>query len=123
MTYPLAMHPRNRLRELRKAAGLSQVELAARTGVSQSTISQLENDAIELDVPWMRALSRELGCRPVDLLADRDNPDRLSDEERLLIQSFRAATTQQRQLISRVAEPVEPFAGAPPENDDERRRA
>jgi transcriptional regulator with XRE-family HTH domain len=105
------MHPRNRLRELRKAAGLSQVQLAERTGVSQSAISQLENDAIAMDVAWMRAFARELGCTTADLLADEDNPDRLSDDERELINRFREATADQQAMIQRVAEPLQPFRG------------
>lgn len=102
MTYPLAMNPRNRLRELRKAARLSQVELAERTGVSQSAISQIENDVIAMDTAWMRAFARELGCEPADLLADSDNPDRLSSEERALVEAYRAATDEQRELLLRL---------------------
>lgn len=102
MTYCLAMNPRNRLRELRKAAGLSQVELAARTGVSQSAISQIENDAIAMDTAWMRAFARELGCETVDLLSDDDNPDRLSGDERALVEAFRASTPEQRELLLRL---------------------
>jgi transcriptional regulator with XRE-family HTH domain len=107
MAYILAMHPGNRIRELRKAAGLSQVELAQRTGVSQPYISQIENqDALSLDVARMRVLSREFGCAPADLLSDSDNPDRLSPEERALIANFRSADAAQRALIQRVAEPI-----------------
>lgn len=108
MAYPLVMRPRNRLRELRKAAGLSQAELAARTGVSQPAISQIENDVLAMDTRWMRAFARELGCAPADLLEDEDNPDRLTDEERELIHSFRLATREQRAMITRVAEPLAP---------------
>lgn len=102
MTYCLAMNPRNRLRELRKAAGLSQVQLAERTGVSQSAISQIENDAIAMDTAWMRAFARELRCEPVDLLSDDDNPDRLSAEERALVEAYRASTPEQRELLLRL---------------------
>ena len=107
MAYVLAMHPANRLRELRKAAGLNQSELARRTGVSQPFISQVENQlATTLDIARMRVFAREFGCSPADLLADEDNPDRLSAEERELIAAFRAAGAAQRELISRVAQPV-----------------
>ena len=107
MAYVFAMHPGNRIRELRKAAGLSQVELAQRTGVSQPYISQIENqDASSLDIARMRVLSREFGCSPADLLADSDNPDRLDEQERELIKRFRAASAVQREMILRVAEPV-----------------
>lgn len=96
------MNPRNRLRELRKATGLSQAELAERTGVSQSAISQIENDVIAMDTAWMRAFARELGCEPVDLLSDSDNPDRLSAEERALVEAYRASTLEQRELLLRL---------------------
>lgn len=122
MTYPLAMHPRNRLRELRKKAGLSQAELAARTGVTQSAISQLENDNIELDLPWMRAFARELACTPADLLTEEDNPDRLTREERELVHKFRSAGDHQRELLQRVAEPIG-GAALPTEAEQPRRRA
>lgn len=102
MTYPLAMNPHNRLRQLRKAAGLSQVELAQLTGVTQSAISQIENDVIAMDTAWMRAFARELGCEPADLLSDSDNPDRLSEDERALVEAFRAATHDQRKILLRL---------------------
>lgn len=103
------MHPRNRLRELRKAAGLSQIQLAEATGVSQSAISQIENDVIAMDTAWMRSFARVLNCTPADLLPDEDNPDRLTDDERELINRFREATGEQQALIRRVAEPLTPF--------------
>ncbi|WP_217996060.1 helix-turn-helix domain-containing protein [Sphingomonas sanguinis] len=97
----------NRLRELRKAAGLSQSQLAERSGVSQPLISQIENaDGTTLDIARMRALSRILECTPADLLTQADNPDRLDDEERELIAMFRAAGSAQREMIRRVAEPL-----------------
>lgn len=102
MTYCLAMNPRNRLRELRKAAGLSQVQLAERTGVSQSAISQIENDAIAMDTAWMRAFARELRCEAADLLSDEDNPHRLSAEERALVEAYRSSTPEQRELLLRL---------------------
>lgn len=108
------MHPGNRIRELRKAAGLSQIELARRTGVSQPYISQIENqDSLSLDVARMRVIARELGCAPADLLSDKDNPDRLSDEERALIRQFRQADGGQQQMIRRVAEPLSGFRAEP----------
>lgn len=108
MEYPLAMRPRNRLRELRKKAGLSQAELAEQTGVSQPAISQLENDVLSMDLAWMRAFARALDCTAADLLPDEDNPDRLSEEERALIHNYRRAGGEQRAMLARVAAPLDP---------------
>jgi transcriptional regulator with XRE-family HTH domain len=114
MAYVLSMHPANRLRELRKAAGLSQIDLAQRSGVSQPYISQVENQAaVTLDIARMRALARDLKCVPADLLSDDDNPDRLSDDERVLIQAFRSADPVQRELLLRLAQPVATKDAAP----------
>ncbi|MBY0301265.1 helix-turn-helix domain-containing protein [Sphingomonas ginsenosidimutans] len=107
MAYILAMHPANRVRELRKAAKLSQSDLAQRTGVSQPFISQIENqDGLTLDIARMRSLAREFGCFPADLLTDDDNPDRLTPDERRLLANYRRAEPSQRLLIERVAEPL-----------------
>lgn len=101
----LAMHPSNRIRELRKRAKLSQTELAELSGVSQPAISQIENDERPLNVDWMRTFAKIFDCAPVDLLGDQDNPDRLSEDERRIVQQYREADELQREMIARVAEP------------------
>lgn len=98
------MKPANRLRELRKRAQLTQAQLAEATGVSQSAISQIENDVIGMDTVWMRAFARALRCDPADLLSDADNPARLEAEERALVDAFRAATPEQREMLLRLTQ-------------------
>lgn len=100
------MHPDNRLRALRKHAGLTQQELADKTGVSQPAISQLENGALSMDLHWMRAFARALGCSPVDLLPDEDNPDRLAADEREVVRGYRAADKVTRAIVQRVVAPT-----------------
>lgn len=106
MAYILVMHPGNRLRELRKSARLSQGDLAKAVGLSQSAISQMENGIADIGLEWMRRFARALGCTPADLLADQDNPARLSDEEFDLIRRFRAAQDADRDTLLRVSEAV-----------------
>lgn len=113
MAYILVMHPTNRLRELRKRAGLSQTDLAERTGVSQPRISQIENDESPLTVDWMRTFARELGCVPADLLAPQDNPYSPSNDERALLDHYRLAPDSQRELVHRVAEPAQGYRAPP----------
>lgn len=105
MQYLLRMNPNNRVRELRKKAGLSQNELATLAGISQPAISQIENDTRPLTIDWMRTLARILGCAAADLLSSDDNPDRLDAEERELVTKFRVADEAQREFVMRVAEP------------------
>lgn len=110
------MHPSNRLRELRRKAGLTQMELAEKAGVSQAAISQVENDTRPLTVDWMRTFARIFGVTPADILGEVDNPHRLSAEEQALLDNFRTADPAQRQMVQRVAEPLPSFT---PFTDDE----
>lgn len=103
------MRPGNRLRELRKAAQLTQTALADKTGVSQPAISQIENGTRSMDVAWMRTFARALHCAAADLLDRDDNPDVLDEHERLLIERYRAADKAQRETLERVAAAVVPL--------------
>lgn len=100
------MNPRNRLRFLRKRAGISQARLAQLSGVSQPAISQLENDERPLTLDWMRIFARIFGVTPADLLDDEDNPHRLDPDELGLIEDYRAADPGQRAMVKRVAAPI-----------------
>jgi transcriptional regulator with XRE-family HTH domain len=52
-----------RLKELRKAAGLSQMELARASGLSLSIITQLEQGrATDPKLSTLKALAKALGC-------------------------------------------------------------
>lgn len=58
------------LKELRKQAGLTQVQLAKRTGIAQSTLSGYENgryDVHSMTLDNALRLSRALGCHPYEL--------------------------------------------------------
>jgi transcriptional regulator with XRE-family HTH domain len=60
----------DRVRELRRARGLDQRELAARAGVSMQTISNLETGRLrDLKVSTLSALARSLGVSPAELLS------------------------------------------------------
>jgi transcriptional regulator with XRE-family HTH domain len=55
-----------RLRDARKAAGLTQVELADRVGVHQTRLSQIEGGAAaDLEMRWKLAVA--LGVDPATL--------------------------------------------------------
>ena len=51
----------NRIRELRKAAGVSQEELAKRCGVSRQTINAIENNKYDPTLSLAFSLAKALG--------------------------------------------------------------
>lgn len=61
---------RSRLREIRKARGLTLAELAAlcRPPTTAVTIGRLETGMRKLTLPWMERLADALGIDPADLL-------------------------------------------------------
>ncbi len=56
------------VRILRDLQELSPAELSARTGISQSTISAIENDRVNLGVERAKVLARALKCHPAVLV-------------------------------------------------------
>ena len=59
---------KNRLKERRAECGLSQVELAAKAGISRATISKIENnEEVNLTTQTIAKLSEVLGANPSDI--------------------------------------------------------
>ena len=56
------------VRIIRELQGLSQNELAERTGIPQATISSIENDRVRLGVERAKILARALKCHPAVLV-------------------------------------------------------
>ncbi len=56
------------VRIVRELQELSQTELAALTGIPQSTISGIENDRIQIGVERAKVLARALKCHPAVLV-------------------------------------------------------
>jgi transcriptional regulator with XRE-family HTH domain len=60
------------LREAREAAGVTQVELAALLGRTQSFVSKVERGETRLDVLQLRAVCAALGMTLADFAAELD---------------------------------------------------
>jgi transcriptional regulator with XRE-family HTH domain len=103
---------------MRKEAGLTQGELADRTGTTQESVSQYENGRRPLNLDWMKIFARELGCSVADLLDEDDNPDRLADDERALIGRYRTADQTQRDTLQRVSAAVIPTYRSPQPDEE-----
>jgi transcriptional regulator with XRE-family HTH domain len=56
------------VRILRELQDMSQNDLAAATGIPQSTISAIENDRVRLGVERAKILARALQCHPAVLV-------------------------------------------------------
>lgn len=56
------------VRIVRELQGLSQNQLAQRTGIPQSTLSAIENDRVRLGVERAKVLARALKCHPAVLV-------------------------------------------------------
>jgi transcriptional regulator with XRE-family HTH domain len=53
------------VRIIRELQGLSQNQLAERTGIPQATLSAIENDRVRLGVERAKVLAKALKCHPV----------------------------------------------------------
>ena len=56
------------VRIIRELQGLSQNQLARRTGIAQATLSAIENDRVRLGVERAKVLARALKCHPAVLV-------------------------------------------------------
>jgi transcriptional regulator with XRE-family HTH domain len=56
------------VRIVREMQGLSQNQLAERTGIPQATLSAIENDRVRLGVERAKVLAKALKCHPAVLV-------------------------------------------------------
>jgi transcriptional regulator with XRE-family HTH domain len=56
------------VRIVRELQGLSQNQLAERTGIPQATLSAIENDRVRLGVERAKVLAKALKCHPAVLI-------------------------------------------------------
>lgn len=85
----------NRLKEIRKQRKITQVELAEKCNVAQGTIQKLETGAIELNITWMRELSKILNIEPYELLPKDMQPADITPEEREILRMIRKTAAPQ----------------------------
>jgi transcriptional regulator with XRE-family HTH domain len=91
---------------LRRERGFTQAQLAARAGLHQTHIGQLEKGEKTLTFPVARRIAQALEVPFVDLLSDADNPYRLSADERRLLRCFRRMDSMHRQAVLILLEPL-----------------
>ncbi len=59
--------------QARKAAGITQVELAARIGRRQTFVSKYETEERRLDVAEYIAIARAIGTKPYELMRETEH--------------------------------------------------
>jgi len=88
----------NRIKELRKAQGLTLKELADRVGTSNQQISHLEKGRRRLTLDWIERLAVALDCHPSDLLGGGATQPR-NERERAMIELFRGLSEEQQEAF------------------------
>lgn len=71
----------NRIREIRKAKGLSLDMVAERVNASASAIARLERGEREVTISWMNRLAKAMGVSPVHILPAEMSDDSISPFE------------------------------------------
>jgi transcriptional regulator with XRE-family HTH domain len=90
-----------RLRDRRKAAGLTQASLAQRSAVSTELVSRIERGRCLPSLPTLVAFARALGSTPNELLGFEGGD---TSELAALIALLRGLPATRRQEIQRIAE-------------------
>lgn len=102
----------NRIRQVRKARGLSQEALGERVGCSMMHISGMERGTREVTVSWLQKIAAALDVPTGDLLTDEDNPYRpQTDDEASYFSRYRQARRDDRKRLERISEATIDYRG------------
>ncbi len=94
------MNAGEKIKELRKARGLSAEHIAEMINVSPSTIYRYENnDIASMKIDKLKMIADLLGTSASDLLGWADDSGTLSDTEMFLLSSFRKMNEQDQNRV------------------------
>lgn len=82
-------NPPNRLREQRKARGLTLTQVAGAIGMNVGYYSKLETGERPLRLDHLRKVAAHYGIDTGELLNAADNPSSLTETERLVLDTMR----------------------------------
>jgi transcriptional regulator with XRE-family HTH domain len=87
---------KNRVREIRKAKGMTLNELAEKTGMTYSACQKIDAGTVDLDTKWMNMLSKVFDVEPWELLPKEMQPNITPEEAEVLraIRKAKAVTTK-----------------------------
>lgn len=95
------------LKKLREAAGLSQNDLARKTGYSPQFIQKIEQNKVKsLTLDAAARFCEALNCKPGDLLEEGEPPKRLRIEKSVTLnsQAETETLTNRRKILGESAE-------------------
>lgn len=100
---------RNRIRHVRQECCLTQKQVVERVAtlpgdaeMDQSTLSKIETGDREPSVETLFRIAAAMDRPVADLLADEDNPERLSEAEREVVQLWRQTPPKERARLRRM---------------------
>ena len=89
-----------RIKRLRKEKKLTQSQLGEFLGVEKSAVAKWENGRTKnLKRETIQAMAQLFGVRPSYILEGEDYKIMLNQQEIILVQQFREADEQQKQLV------------------------
>lgn len=93
----------NNIRDFRKAAGLTQADLAGRIGVSRPAISSWETNRTEPSMQDVERMAAALNCKKSDLLGDyQEQMIRDANIQRMISIAEQLTKDQQSTLIEQM---------------------
>lgn len=95
-------YPSNHIRTLREDRGLTQEQLAEKTGTTNQQIGRLENGERRLTWEWMQRIADALECHPMDLVEEAASVE--TSEERKLLNTYRSLPPQERRTVTDMAD-------------------
>jgi transcriptional regulator with XRE-family HTH domain len=92
----------NKLRQARKAAGLTQEVLADRVGLSRPSIANIERGNQQVPLHMLDSFASVLGMKPCELLPEETRPKETRQLPKKLADKLEPLSEDRREWISRV---------------------
>lgn len=90
----------DRLRKLRREKKLTTTQLSKQSGVTQSTISEIENNNRSPQLDTLEKICQALEISMTELLYEAQNDSfSLTDEERLILKVFYQLNIEEREAL------------------------
>lgn len=90
----------NRVRAMRKQAGMTLVEVGEELGLTHTHISNIERGVRKLDLDTMEKLARVLRCSVADFLTEEHFPHRNSPLQQVVVDNMAQMDERDQQRIA-----------------------